>query len=171
MTFVVSASAAINLKLPALMCRLAGLKSTGSDYFFRSGLDGSTQYMTSIYQAIFWPFDPRHWPVAFYVVITLLVGVCLQCIFRQQRSYFLKQAGFLLIPYATIAILLPQLTSIHPYFTDLLLVIPAIFLLFFWSLQREFWQKMTGATYVLWIIVAGLVLMTNLLTIAQNLRH
>ena len=36
--------------------------------------------------------------------------------------------GFAGIPFATIAILFPQFTSIHPYFTDLLIVVPAAFL-------------------------------------------
>jgi hypothetical protein len=79
----------------------------------------------------------------------------------------LAQIGFLAIPYATMAILLPQFTSIHPYFTDLLLIVPATFVLAFWSMQREVFQRLTAKSAVLYFLVASLVLMTNLLTVAQ----
>ena len=166
----ISALAWFNLRLPLYVCQWARLTSVSSDFLYRSGLDGSTKYMTSIYQAVFSPFDPRQWPTAFYLLVTVILGMAFQFLFR--KSYRpLQQAIFLLIPYSTIAILFPQFTSIHPYFTDLLLVIPAIFLISFWCLQRELWETLMGKTYVAWLLIACLALMTNLLTVAQNLRR
>ncbi len=166
----VSGFAALSMALPVLVARWAGLANVGSSYFFRSGLDGSTQYMTSISQAIYAPSYPRHWPTIFYPLIVVSLGLCFQYLFRRQTSYHpLRQAFFLLIPYLTIAILLPQFTSIHPYTTDQLLVIPATFLISFWFLQKEFWERLTGPTFVAFLLVAGLVLMTNLLAVAQNM--
>lgn len=166
----ISALALLNLRLPLYVCRWAKLTSVSSDLLYRSGLDGSTQYMTSIYQAIFSPFDQRRWATAFYLLVVIFLGVAFQSLFRKQYRP-LQQALFLLIPYSTMAILFPQFTSIHPYFTDLMLVIPAIFLISFWCLQREFWENLTGRIYVMWLLVAGLTLMTNLLTVAQNFRR
>jgi hypothetical protein len=168
----VSGLAWLNLKLPVYICSWAGLVSTGSGFPYRSGLDGSTVYMTSIYQAIVSPVDPRHWPTAFYLVTALLLAGGFQYLFRKETDYRpLQQALFLLIPYATIVILFPQFTSIHPYTADLLLVIPATFLIAFWSLQKEFWERLSGQTYVAWFLIASFILMTNLLTVAQNLTR
>jgi hypothetical protein len=165
----VSALAAFNIALPTLVCRWAGLTAGGSTFLYRSGLDGGTQYVTSIFRAIYAPADPRHWPILFYPLITVLIGIAFQYSFRRQTSFHpLRQAFFLLIPYATMAILLPQFTGIHPYATDQIMAIPATFLISFWFLQKAFWQRLTGPGFVAFVLVAGLVLMTNLLTVAQN---
>jgi hypothetical protein len=168
----VSVLALLTLEIPALLSRWFGLTPASSGFLFRSGLDGSTAYLTSIYQAVFRPVQERHWPAAFYVVIAVLLGLVIHFRFqdRERRHYPLQQAAFLLIPYSTTAILFPQFTSIHPYFTDQLLAIPACFLFSFWFLQKEFWSRLTGKTYVAWLIASGLIVMTNLLTVAQNTR-
>ncbi len=164
----VSALAFVNVELPALVCRVAGLQPNGSSFLFRSGLDGSTTYMTSIFQAIYSPNDPRHWHTGSYLVLTALLALCFHYFYKDRKYYRpLHQALFLLIPYATLAIFLPQLTSIHPYISDLFLVIPATFLMSFWFLQKPFWRKFAGPTFVTWFIVASLILMTNLLYVAQ----
>lgn len=164
----VSALAWLNIQLPTYVCNLAKVPCPRSGFSYRSGLDGSGQYMTSIYQAIFLPHE-RYWPTAFYFLVTVFLGIGFHYLFQKQKQFRpLQQAFFLLIPYSTIAILFPQFTSIHPYFADLLLVIPATFLISFWFLQREFWENLTGRTYVAWILIAGLILMTNLLTVAQK---
>lgn len=169
----VSALAVVNVALPPLVVWMAGATPAGSSFLFRSGLDGSTQYMTSIFQAVVLPIDPRHWPTATYVLIAGLLAVYFQFFFKHRGHacfHPLRQAIFLLIPYATIAIFLPQLTSIHPYTTDLLLFVPATFLMSFWFLQDQFWKKLSGKTYVIWLLVASFVLMTNLLAVAQMPR-
>jgi len=164
----VTALALLNIELPVIVSRLAGVVPAGSGFLFRSGLDGSRLYMTSIFQAVYSPADPRHWPTAWYFVLTALLAVCFQYFFRNKRKYRpLQQGLFLLIPFCTIAILLPQLTSIHPYLTDLFIFVPATFLMSFWFLQKAFWERLTGKTYVGWLLLAGLILMTNLLTVSQ----
>jgi hypothetical protein len=161
----------VNIALPGLVCRFAGVQPTGSSFLFRSGLDGSTQYMTSIFQAVFSPNDPRHWPTGSYLLLTALLAVCFHFFYKDRKHYRpLQQALFLLIPYCTVAIFLPQLSSIHPYTTDLFIFIPATFLMSFWFLQKTFWETLTGKTYVAWLLFACLILMTNLLSVAQMPR-
>jgi hypothetical protein len=161
--------AVLNVALPVLVCRLAGVVPTGNGFPYRSGLDGSRAYMTSIFQAVYSPNTLRHWPTVSYLLLTALLAVCFHYFFKGRKQYRpLEQALFLLIPYSTFAIFLPQLTSIHPYITDLFLFIPATFLIAFWFLQKPFWENLTGKTYVAWLLVAGLILMTNLLTVAHN---
>jgi hypothetical protein len=164
----VCALGAVNAALPVVVSRWAGMTPNGSGLFFRSGLDGSQQYMTSIFQAVYSPVNPRHWSTGFYVVATILLAGFFHYYFKNRRHYRpVQQAFFLLIPYATVAIFLPQLTSIHAYLTDLLLLIPATFMMAFWFLQKPFWDRFTGKTYVIWLLVAGAILMTNLLNIAR----
>ena len=167
----VCALAVANVALPAVVCRFAGVTPTGSGFLYRSGLDGSTEYMTSIFQAVYSPNDLRHWPTSAYVLLCALLAICFHFFFNERnRSHPLRQTVFLLLPYATVAILLPQLTSIHPYTTDLFLIVPATFLMSFWFLQKRFWNRLTGNTYVVWLLVASFILMTNLLTVAQMPR-
>lgn len=157
----------VSMELPSLMSRHAGFVPVASGFPFRSGLDGSTRYFTSIYQAVTAPIEPRHWSVLFYVVLTVVLAIILD--YLRRESHHLQQTVFMIIPYATIAVIFPQFTSIHPYFTDLLLVIPATFLVAYWFLQKEFWERLTGRSYVAWILATSLILMTNLLTVSQNL--
>lgn len=167
----VCALALLTVQLPVFVCRVAGVVPAGSGFLSRSGLDGSGVKMTSIFQAVYSPADPRHWPTAWYFLLTALLAGCFHFFFRDRKRYRpLQQALFLFIPYCTVAIFLPQLTSIHPYHTDLLIFIPATFMMSFWFLQKAFWERLTGKTYVVWFLVAGLILMTNLLTVAQMPR-
>ncbi len=167
----ITALAAISAVIPSLIVRWAGLTTTGSGLLFRSGLDGSQEYMTSIFQAVLRPWAPRPWPTGSYFLLGLVSTIFFHYFFKgRSRFRSLSQAFFLLIPYATFAILLPQLTSIHPYLTDVLLFVPVTFLLSFWFLQKPFWEALRGNTYVAWLLFAGLVLMTNLLTLAGMRR-
>jgi hypothetical protein len=149
--------------------RGAGVQPTGSAILFRSGLDGSQMYVSSIPQAVAYPADPRHWPTGLYFVLTAILALGLHFTWKD-RYRPLQQAAFLLIPYLTFAIFLPQLTSVHPYITDLFIFIPATFLMSFWFLQRSFWEKLSGRLYVGWLLFAGFILMSNLLAFAQMPR-
>lgn len=165
----VSALAALNVALPIWIGRWAGYTSVSSPFSVRSGLDGDTQYMSSVYQAVFTPIVPRDWPIGFYLVITAALAVYFHFVFRRTTARRpLQQALFLTIPYITIAIMFPQFTSIHPYYTDMLMFVPAAFLIAFWFLQKEWWQTLNGRGYIAWVLVVSLVLMTNLLTVAQD---
>ena len=167
----VSLLAAIGVVLPLLVTRWAGLTPAGTGFLVRSGLDGSREYMTSIFQAIFVPWDRRPWPTGSYFLMAAVSAIFFHYFFKGRSRYRpLRQALFLLIPYSTFAILLPQLTSIHPYLTDVLLFVPATFLLSFWFLQKPFWEALTGRTYVGWLLFADLILMTNLLTLSGMRR-
>ena len=164
----VAAVAALNVVLPVIVARLLGIVPGGSSLAYRSGLDGSTRYVTTIPTSVMWPVDPRHWPVMPYLVAAGIGALWFSRASRASaHARHAGQAAFLLIPYATIAIILPQFTSIHPYFTDLLIVVPATFLLAFWSLQDSFLTSLTGPSLAAWVLGAGAVIMTSLLAIAQ----
>jgi hypothetical protein len=168
---LVSLLAVFGVVLPLLVARWAGLTPAGTGFLARSGLDGSREYMTSIFQAIFVPWDRRPWPTGSYFLLAAVSTIFFHYFFKGRSRYRpLSQALFLLIPYSTFAILLPQLTSIHPYLTDVLLFVPATFLLSFWFLQKPFWEALTGRTYVAWLLFADLILMTNLLTLSGMRR-
>lgn len=158
----------VNVALPRLVAQLAGYTPAGSTFLFRSGLDGSEMYLTNIFQAVHSPADPRHWPTGWYFVLTVVLAAFFGYFFRNQKRYHpLRQAAFLLIPYCTVAIFLPQLVSNHAHLMDLFLFIPATFLMSFWSLQKRFWQTLTGRTYVAWLLFASLIIMSNILSFAQ----
>src|ERR1051325_8842093 len=168
----VCALTALNAALPRIVARLAGATIGGSSFLSRSGLGGSQEYMSSIPQAILSPADPRHWPTGLYFILTALLAVGLQQITKDREKFRpLQQAFFLLIPYSTFAIFLPQLTSVHPYIADLFIFVPATFLMSFWFLQRQFWERLTGSTYVGWFLFVSFMLMSNLLAFAQIPRY
>jgi hypothetical protein len=168
---VVVTLAAINVLIPRLTTRWAGVQSTGSGLLTRSGLDGSLMHVSSIPQAVISPGDPRHWPTGLYFILTAILALGLHYTWKdRERHRPLQQAAFLLIPYLTFAIFLPQLTSVHPYITDLFIFIPATFLMSFWFLQRSFWKKLSGRLYVGWFLFACFILMSNLLAFAQMPR-
>jgi hypothetical protein len=128
--------------------------------------------MSSIPQAVLSPADPRHWPTGLYFILTALLAVGLHQMTKDREKFRpLQQAFFLLIPYSTFAIFLPQLTSVHPYIADLFIFVPATFLMSFWFLQRQFWERLTGSTYVGWFLFVCFILMSNLLAFAQIPRY
>jgi hypothetical protein len=164
----VAALAGLNVALPRLVCRWAGIEAAGSGLRFRTGLDGDTLYFTTIHAAVLRPYHPRDWPVGFYVIVVIAAAIGVHFLLRKSTtSRPLAQIAFLAIPYASMAVLLPQFTAIHPYFTDLLLIVPATFVLAFWSLQRELFQSLTPKSAVAYFLAAALVLMTNLIAVAQ----
>jgi hypothetical protein len=99
------------------------------------------------------------------------VAVALACAReRQTRGRMLRQAAFLAIPYLSVLVFLPQVTATHPYFTDVLLLIPGAFVLAVWSLREAAEGSWPGLAWSFWLIGVGLILMTDLLHVAQVVR-
>lgn len=48
-------------------------------------------------------------------------------------------------------------------------MMPAKFFIAFWFLQKKTWASLSGRSYVALVLIAGLILMTNLLTLVQNM--
>jgi|JI10StandDraft_1071094.scaffolds.fasta_scaffold58913_3 hypothetical protein len=161
--------AAVSFVLPLIACKVGDLAPVGSSYFYRSGLDGSTKYLSSIPQAVLWPIVNRRWPVALPLILMGLaaIGVSVQGGMEAARRVR-RQVLFCLIPYASKAVLFPQFVSIHPYMADMLLLIPAAFLPAFWLLETKPLAEATGETRALWITGTALAIMSNALTIAQT---
>lgn len=117
----------LNLLLPMVLAQLAFGQTSASGLFFRMGLDGSTQYFTSHWQAIFDPYlhmrsIDRELSVKFLVCITLLSTGWL--IFRANYVRELTAVSVALIPYLSHWVVFPQSLSIHPYLYDMLFLIP-----------------------------------------------
>ena len=159
----------MNLALPSLVALITGVVAVGSGFAYRSGLDGATSYFSTIPGAMLQPVDPRSWPAGLYAVAALAFAAGFHAWFRRSGGRTFDQLLVAVLPYFTVLILLPQFTSIHPYFTDLLVIVPATFVVAFWSLQPSFADHLTGRGFVIWALSAGALLMTNLLTIAQRL--
>jgi hypothetical protein len=159
------------LALPRLAVWAGGFRSVSSPLSYRSGLDGSTQYFTSILQAAWSPIFPgaRPWSLALYVLHAAVLYLFLRMQVRELAGKAARQAVFLSMPYATTVILFPQYASIHPYFVDPLLAVPAAFLVGFWSLQEPVRRSLVGARFVVWALGALFVIMSNLLLLAQTL--
>lgn len=160
----------VNLLLPIVVSRLAGIQPLGSGPLLRSGLDGSTQYVTSIFQAVYAPWDLRHWPAGWHLMAVAILAVYFSYVFRERKYRPVQQGLFLLIPYSTTVILFPQMSSIHPYLTDVLLLVPASFLISFWCLQQTFWEKLDRETFAVSLLTADLIIITNLLVLARMPR-
>lgn len=161
--------AAVSFALPLIACKAGDLTPVGSSYFYRSGLDGSVKYLSSIPQAVLWPSVSRRWPVALPLALMACAAVGVSARGgRDAARRVRRQVLFCLIPYASNAVLFPQFVSIHPYMADMPLLVPAAFLPAFWLLETKPLAEGTGEVRALWIAGVALTIMTNALTIAQT---
>ena len=177
---VVGALSAVSWLLPWSIGRLAGVKTVGSGYLYRSGLNGSREWLHDLWQAMLWPPPSAFVPYQRVSVATHLLAVVVALVWLpgpadapapdSTRRARLRQAAFLTLPYLSIAILLPQFTAIHPYFTDVLLLVPSAFVLCWWSVEAAGQRAWSGMTVAFWALGAMVLLMTDLLHIAQVLR-
>lgn len=78
---------------------------------------------------------------------------------------------FLSTSYATSVIPFPQSVSIHPYGYDHLVIIPVVVTGLVAMLSASVERRLTGAGLLLFMLVVGLVLMSNLLGLTQGLMR
>ncbi|MBV9079839.1 MAG: hypothetical protein JO102_01830, partial [Elusimicrobia bacterium] len=168
---IVGTVAALSFFLPKWLAAAAGYRSTPSHFLFRTGLDGSTLYMTSILQAAWHPSREvdRLWLVWLYPAAALVPAFVLaRSPSHRARGFgYFRDAALLVIPYLCTVIMFPQFTSIHPYLTDPLLTCPATALLIRSSLDSEIVRSMEGPVGVAWTLGAAALLMTNLVSLSQ----
>jgi hypothetical protein len=118
--------AVFNMVFPFIVAKLVFGQTSASTFLFRSGLDGSTQYFSSHWQAIFEPVAHR----SFERELSMKLFVCLVLVaigWRFARDAYPSLAtatAVSLIPYASHWAVFPQAVSIHPYLYDLLFLVP-----------------------------------------------
>jgi hypothetical protein len=170
-TLILTAITIIGIVSPYLMLRLGGFHSIGSSFLFRSGLDGSTVYFTSMLQAVLSPADEngRAWALLPIPTAAALVTGGMLAFSRPLAERMLRQLLVCLTPTLFWIVLFPQAVSIHPYYFDFGLIFPAAFGLAFWLSDREIQDVLVrrrGLLLALCILLTGL-LMTNALDLAR----
>jgi hypothetical protein len=77
--------------------------------------------------------------------------------------------AFLWTPYLMSLVLFPQSLSIHPYMYDHMLLIPVIVTGVVMLLSPVFEERLSGPRLLAVLLLAGAVIMSNLLGIVQGL--
>jgi hypothetical protein len=172
---VLGMTAVISIVVPYVAVSVSGLRGVGSPMFYRSGLDGSTDYFTSMAQAIFQPYagaTARRWALLPVPAAALWIVATTACWSRCIATRMLRQ---LLVAEACglfMVAVFPQIVSIHPYVFDFGLIFPAAFCLAFWLIQPEVHDIIAahrGFALALFIALTALV-MTNAIDLAR-FRH
>ncbi len=163
---------ALGIVIPYVMVWLGGWRGIGSSVFFRSGLDGGTQYFTSMLQAVTHPFDAggRDW--RFYPLIATAPAVAAGtfALARPLAARMFRQLLFCWSPALLWIVVFPQAVSIHPYLFDFGLLFPAAFCLAFWLAQPEVQDLLAerrALALTLFIVLTGL-LVTNYIDLART---
>jgi hypothetical protein len=169
----VTALGGIVLALPTVLGHLGSMINLGSGVRFRSGLDGSEQYFTSMAQAL-WapsyapgrPWQLWQWPIAAFAAIAATTVQSRALAARMVRQLFLSW-----VPLLWLVIVFPQLVSIHPYYTDFHIAFGAAFCLAFWLPRPEFegWSAAPALRLAILMVFSAL-LMTNLIDLARLAR-
>jgi hypothetical protein len=158
--------------LPIVLVTLKGYDRETSSYLFRSGLDGDTRYFHDVVQAVARPFAPARtwWSLLFPASVPFIAaGACASRQGGIMRRRFGRQSVFFLAPYVFSVALFPQAVSIHPYLYDALLLVPAVLLGSSWTLTRCVQDRLRGASGLAALLVAAILLMANLIAIAQGM--
>ena len=126
-TFILLLYSVLIIIVPYIQGWLIHKENLGSTFKSRSGLDGSSLYFKSVFDALFKPFSHNFnflWLVYFIVLLILMI------LFDKSRVLSnLKRLGFALIGFVFSLIVFPQSVSIHRYLYDFLLFIPIVYLI------------------------------------------
>jgi hypothetical protein len=154
-----------------LMLWIGGWHTAGSSPLFRSGLDGHTQYFSTMVQAVLHPTiaNDRRWQLLPVPVAALAVVAGTFTLSRPLAERMLRQLLVCLSPALFWIVVFPQIVSIHPYVFDFGLVFAPAFCLAFWLAQPEVEDLLAGRRGLvlgLFIMLVGL-LMTNYIDLAR----
>ncbi len=156
--------------LPSLIEPFTSLQFSGSGIWFRSGLDGSEEYFTSMAQALWAPSYPLgrpwhvwHWPLCAVAAIAAAVLHSPATAARMARQLFVSW-----LPLAWMVVVFPQLVSIHPYFFDFHITLAPAVCFAFWLQRPELalWTQMPSLRMAI-LLGCGALLMTNLIDLAR----
>jgi len=163
---------------PRLLIAWKGYGSTGSDFMFRSGLDGDTTYFSSIFQAA-WSACPLNCcgsprPASRVLLpASLPLAVFASTVVLSDHASRFRPAGmlmFLLTPYFMSLIFFPQSVSIHPYLYDHLLLVPVVVTGASMMFAAEVRDRLRGPVLLAFVLFMAGVIMSNLIAIAQAVR-
>jgi hypothetical protein len=171
---LLTVGAVVFFVLPRVLIASHGYHTVGSTVAFRSGLDGDTQYFTSIWQAIVAPCTalcgggrsltmllvPAFVPLAFAALLTIPD--------RDALAEQGRRLAFVAAPYLFSAILFPQAVSIHPYFYDHVLTMPVLIIGAAALLSSSVQSKMSGAVLLVALLLTAALLMSNLIAVTQS---
>jgi hypothetical protein len=173
-TLILTTITVLGLVLPYLLLFLGGFRGIGSSFLFRSGLDGSTRYFTSMLQAVLSPFDTngRAWELLPLPLAALVAAGVMFVYSRPLAERMLRQLLVGFTPTLFWIVLFPQAVSIHPYYFDFGLMFPSAFCLAFWLTDAQIQSVLVrrrGLLLALVILLIGL-LMTSGLDLARASR-
>ena len=158
--------------LPLVLVAIRGYENTGSDYLFRSGLDGDTRYFQDVAQAMFHPFHPsRTWWRLFFPAFApfLIIAICVSRRAGFARRRLARQSVFFVAPYFFSLAMFPQSVSIHPYLYDGLLLLPVVLIGSTWVLTPSVQTRLRGAPLLAGLLLAAIFIMANLIGVAQEI--
>jgi hypothetical protein len=162
---------------PRLLAAWKGYTAVGSSLLVRSGLDGDTSYFTGLAQAIWSPTVAGCYvrpPVDLLLPACVPLLALIPWIVRANDSSG-RDAGrmlvFLATPYLCSLIFFAQSISVHPYLYDLLLLVPVVVTGLAVMLMEPVRQRLTGTMLLVGILFASALIMTNLISLAQVLKH
>jgi hypothetical protein len=156
--------------LPLLLTSVRGYDVASSSFLFRSGLDGDTRYFQNALQAVLQPFRPARTHTLLLAFVPFVIA--LACAWRSgsaSRRQFGRDSVFLLAPYGFSLALFPQSVSIHPNLYDFLLLLPVVLVGTTWMLRSCVQRRLGGAAVLAGLLLAAVLIMGNLIAIAQGL--
>lgn len=160
------------LLLPMFVAKLVFDQTSASSLMFRTGLDGSTQYFTSHWQAFVDPVRPRSLSRALGVKFFSLGLLFLIARMRFGLTFIpeIKAFGVALLVYVSHLVMFPQSISIHPYLYDMLFLIPLDLLsvVVVGAVIGRFREISNDMGAVVAIAAVIFVLHSNLLQLAQG---
>ena len=161
--------------LPNVLVAWNGITAVGSSLMFRSGLDGDTTYVTSMWQAVWAPTvrEAYRSPDTLFLpsFVPLAIAVPWMWRTRDPEGARLRHLSlFMITPYLTSLIFFPQAVSIHPYMFDLFLILPVVVASMAFVLMAPIQRRIAGGGLLVFLLIAAALLMANLMALAQFLR-
>jgi hypothetical protein len=167
---VLAAVAAAAFLLPKLAALLTPYTVVDSGFTFRSGLDGSDRYFTSMLQAVLAPSYPpgRAWFVWPWPVAALLAIGVAGAYSRPPAAGMARRLFVCWLPFLWTTVVFPQAVSVHPYMFDFQLRLGAALCILVWLQAPELrgWTTSPAGRLAILIVLVGLV-MTNLIDLAR----
>ena len=153
----------ITFCLPIIIQKYAGFRSVSSSFLFRSGLDGSSKYLSSSFAPILNPISEQHFGNSIFIFGCIFI---LNRLSKEKRKERYNQLYISLIPFLFTLILFPQSLIIHMYLYEFLIVIPLIFNLIITILSFDL-NFMSPKRYVFISLLISFVIMGQLLDISK----
>lgn len=164
----------IAVAIPRVLVALKGYETVSSPFLFRSGLDGDTRYFHDVAQAVLRPFyggSRTWWTMLFPTFVPVLIWLTWGTAGAGGARRRLGRALLLLTaPYWFSVAVFPQAVSIHPYLYDHLLFLPVALIGALWSVSPGVQRRLRGPAVLALLLVYLVLLMANLIAIAQGIR-